>query len=83
MPVEKCLNIAASLSSCLFYPFLRPSLFRHLPHPRSFPSGILYRLASFTDDPSGGNPAGAWLGETLPEPAEPCCRRSAQGLSTQ
>ncbi|NIC04843.1 PhzF family phenazine biosynthesis protein [Billgrantia bachuensis] len=33
-------------------------------------SGTLYRLAAFTDDPSGGNPAGVWLGEALPEPAE-------------
>ncbi|MGR4069612.1 PhzF family phenazine biosynthesis protein [Billgrantia sp. C5P2] len=33
-------------------------------------SGSLYRLAAFTDDPNGGNPAGVWLGEALPEPAE-------------
>ncbi|PAU75502.1 PhzF family phenazine biosynthesis protein [Halomonas salipaludis] len=33
-------------------------------------SGILYRLAAFTDDPNGGNPAGVWLGEALPEPAQ-------------
>ncbi|MCE9681916.1 PhzF family phenazine biosynthesis protein [Halomonas alkalisoli] len=33
-------------------------------------SGTLYRLAAFTDDPSGGNPAGVWLGEALPDPAE-------------
>ncbi len=33
-------------------------------------SGTLYRLAAFTDDPRGGNPAGVWLGEALPEPAE-------------
>ena len=33
-------------------------------------SGTLYRLAAFTDNPSGGNPAGVWLGEVLPEPAE-------------
>ncbi len=33
-------------------------------------SGTLYRLAAFTDDPSGGNPAGVWLGDALPEPAE-------------
>ncbi|QTP53863.1 PhzF family phenazine biosynthesis isomerase [Billgrantia sulfidoxydans] len=33
-------------------------------------SGTLFRLAAFTDDPSGGNPAGVWLGEALPDPAE-------------
>ncbi|WP_104202868.1 PhzF family phenazine biosynthesis protein [Billgrantia saliphila] len=33
-------------------------------------SGTLYRLAAFTDDPRGGNPAGVWLGEALPEPTE-------------
>ena len=33
-------------------------------------SGTLHRLAAFTDTPSGGNPAGVWLGEALPEPAE-------------
>lgn len=33
-------------------------------------SGTLYRLAAFTDDPRGGNPAGVWLGVVLPEPAE-------------
>ncbi|QOR37735.1 PhzF family phenazine biosynthesis isomerase [Billgrantia diversa] len=33
-------------------------------------SGTLYRLAAFTDNPNGGNPAGVWLGEALPEPAE-------------
>lgn len=30
----------------------------------------LRRLAAFTTDPSGGNPAGVWLGEQLPEAAE-------------
>lgn len=29
-------------------------------------SGILYRRAAFTDNPKGGNPAGVWVGETLP-----------------
>ncbi|GAA0573861.1 PhzF family phenazine biosynthesis protein [Halomonas salifodinae] len=29
----------------------------------------LYRLAAFTQDPRGGNPAGVWLGETLPPAA--------------
>lgn len=30
----------------------------------------LLRLAAFTRDPSGGNPAGVWIGETLPSPEE-------------
>ena len=30
----------------------------------------LYRLAAFTDDPAGGNPAGVWVGDGLPEPDE-------------
>jgi PhzF family phenazine biosynthesis protein len=30
----------------------------------------LLRLAAFTLDPAGGNPAGVWIGDTLPEPAE-------------
>ena len=29
-------------------------------------SGILYRRSAFTRDPEGGNPAGVWIGETLP-----------------
>ena len=29
-------------------------------------SGTLLRLAAFTTDPRGGNPAGVWIGETLP-----------------
>lgn len=32
-------------------------------------SGTLHRLAAFTDRPTGGNPAGVWIGEVLPEPA--------------
>ncbi|SDL82917.1 hypothetical protein SAMN05192555_10775 [Franzmannia pantelleriensis] len=32
-------------------------------------SGTLHRLAAFTDTPSGGNPAGVWLGDALLEPA--------------
>lgn len=28
----------------------------------------LYRLSAFTDEPSGGNPAGVWIGEALPSP---------------
>ena len=31
------------------------------------PSGTLYRLAVFTEEPGGGNPAGVWLGESLPD----------------
>jgi PhzF family phenazine biosynthesis protein len=27
----------------------------------------LYRLAAFSDDPAGGNPAGVWIGKQLPE----------------
>lgn len=30
-------------------------------------SGTLYRLAAFTTDPQGGNPAGVWVGEALPD----------------
>jgi PhzF family phenazine biosynthesis protein len=29
-------------------------------------SGILYRRSAFTEGPKGGNPAGVWIGETLP-----------------
>jgi PhzF family phenazine biosynthesis protein len=29
----------------------------------------LERLAAFTDDPAGGNPAGVWIGDELPDPA--------------
>ena len=29
-------------------------------------SGTLYRRAAFTNNPKGGNPAGVWVGETLP-----------------
>lgn len=32
--------------------------------------GTLHRLAAFTLDPKGGNPAGVWLGEALPAPLE-------------
>ncbi|XKE44884.1 PhzF family phenazine biosynthesis protein [Halomonas organivorans] len=32
-------------------------------------TGTLHRLAAFTADPQGGNPAGVWLGEALPDPA--------------
>ena len=30
-------------------------------------NGTLYRLSAFTDSPSGGNPAGVWIGDTLPD----------------
>lgn len=33
-------------------------------------TGELVRMAAFTEDPSGGNPAGVWLGEELPTPTE-------------
>jgi PhzF family phenazine biosynthesis protein len=32
--------------------------------------GTLYRLSAFTDTPDGGNPAGVWVGEALPDLAE-------------
>jgi PhzF family phenazine biosynthesis protein len=32
-------------------------------------NGSLYRLSAFADGNRGGNPAGVWVGETLPEPA--------------
>ncbi|MFO7537517.1 MAG: PhzF family phenazine biosynthesis protein [Chloroflexota bacterium] len=31
-------------------------------------SGSLYRYSAFSDRPEGGNPAGIWIGETLPQP---------------
>src|SRR5690242_293240 len=31
--------------------------------------GSLLRLAAFTTDPGGGNPAGVWIGEALPDAA--------------
>ena len=30
--------------------------------------GTLHRLSAFADGGSGGNPAGVWVGETLPDP---------------
>lgn len=33
------------------------------------PTSALWRLAAFTKDPAGGNPAGVWLGEDLPSEA--------------
>lgn len=32
-------------------------------------AGTIHRLTAFTSDPSGGNPAGVWLGEALPDRA--------------
>jgi len=32
-------------------------------------NGQLHRLSAFTDDPSGGNPAGVWVGDELPDAA--------------
>jgi PhzF family phenazine biosynthesis protein len=34
------------------------------------PPSKLVRMAAFTDDPAGGNPAGVWLGSELPSPSE-------------
>jgi len=31
--------------------------------------GRLYRIAAFTEVPTGGNPAGVWMGASLPDPA--------------
>jgi PhzF family phenazine biosynthesis protein len=33
-------------------------------------SGALHRLSAFTTDPNGGNPAGVWIGDALPDPDE-------------
>jgi PhzF family phenazine biosynthesis protein len=33
-------------------------------------SGTLHYLSAFTDTPDGGNPAGVWVGEALPDPEE-------------
>jgi len=33
-------------------------------------TGTLLRLAAFTTEPSGGNPAGVWFGDALPDAAE-------------
>ena len=33
-------------------------------------SGVLYRYAAFTTTPSGGNPAGLWIGDAWPPDAE-------------
>ncbi len=34
------------------------------------PPGVLLRLAAFTTDPAGGNPAGVWIGSALPSAAD-------------
>jgi PhzF family phenazine biosynthesis protein len=39
--------------------------------------GTLLRLAAFTSDPAGGNPAGVWIGDELP-PAEAMQRIAAE-----
>ncbi len=31
-------------------------------------AGTLYRFSAFSSHPEGGNPAGVWIGDTLPEP---------------
>lgn len=38
-------------------------------------TGSLYRLSAFTTDPAGGNPAGVWIGDKLPE--DPAMQRIA------
>src|SRR3546814_12044301 len=32
-------------------------------------NGNLHRHAAFSDDPAGGNPAGVWIGDALPDSA--------------
>lgn len=34
----------------------------------SVSDGVLHRLTAFSNVPEGGNPAGVWIGDTLPEP---------------
>jgi PhzF family phenazine biosynthesis protein len=44
-----------------------------MPSPAGVPepmTGTLLRLAAFTTDPAGGNPAGVWIGDALPPVAE-------------
>lgn len=33
-------------------------------------SGSRYRLTAFSTNPEGGNPAGVWIGNALPDPVE-------------
>lgn len=42
-------------------------------------SGVLYRYAAFTTTPNGGNPAGIWIGDTLP--TEPEMQRIAAAVA--
>jgi PhzF family phenazine biosynthesis protein len=44
-------------------------------------SSTVSRLAAFTDTPNGGNPAGVWVGATLPEPREMQQIAAAVGFS--
>ena len=37
--------------------------------PQSVAGGALYRLAAFAEREGGGNPAGVWIGDTLPDDA--------------
>lgn len=41
----------------------------------------LQRLAAFAEQPGGGNPAGVWIGDALPEPAEMQAIAAAVGYS--
>jgi PhzF family phenazine biosynthesis protein len=43
--------------------------------------GTLYRLTAFTTDPAGGNPAGVWIGDTLPAPDDMQRVAAAVGFS--
>ena len=43
---------------------------RHTPGMPEATTGTLLRLAAFTTDPAGGNPAGVWIGDALPPDAE-------------
>ena len=44
-------------------------------------AGTLLRLAAFTTDPAGGNPAGVWIGESLPSAGEMQRMAAAVGYS--
>jgi PhzF family phenazine biosynthesis protein len=41
----------------------------------------ILRIAAFADGDTGGNPAGVWLGETLPDPATMQCLAAEVGFS--
>lgn len=43
--------------------------------------GILHRLAAFSTDPGGGNPAGVWIGAELPPPVDMLSIAAAVGYS--